>query len=131
LLAGLLFVLALADVLGFFHDPPLRVEQSGSTLTAHVETLGEYQTTVGRVRIQESQSGKIVYESVAAQRAPQIFNFKLVGGENSTLLLGDDSDSYRVIEPHAGRTFTLQRGIRYRLTVWGDTWTFSRASFVL
>ena len=129
LLVGLLLILAVADALGFFHDPPLRLEQTGSTVTAHVETLGDYQTTVGRKRIQESQSGKIVYESVVAQRAPQIFNFKLVDGENPTRLVGDDSDSYRVIEPRSGRTFTLQRGTRYRLTVWGDAWTFSRASF--
>lgn len=127
----LLLVLAFADALGFFHEPPLRLEQSGSTVTAHVERLGEYYCPVGRIRIQELDSGKTVYESVATQRAPQIFNFKLVEGENPDRLVGEDSDSYRVIEPRSGSSFTLRRGIRYRLTVWGATWTFSRASFML
>ena len=131
LLTGLLFALAFADAMGFFHDPPLRLEQSGSTLTAHVERLGEYYFPVGRVRIQESESGKVIYESVARQGVPEIFNFKLVVGTNETSLLGDQSDAYSVVEPRKETTFTLQRGVRYRLTVWGDAWTFRRAEFVL
>jgi hypothetical protein len=43
--AVLLLALAFADSLGFFHRPPLRLEQNGSTVIAHIETLGEYQTT--------------------------------------------------------------------------------------
>jgi hypothetical protein len=90
-------------------------------VTAHVERLGEYYCPVGHIRIQESESGKIVYESVAAHYTPVIFNFKMVAGANPTRLIGDDSDSYRVIEPRTGSTFTLVRGVRYRLTVWGDS----------
>ena len=56
---GLVFVLAFAEQLGFFHDPPLWLEQNKSTLTAHVERLGEYYRPVGRIRIQESESGRI------------------------------------------------------------------------
>jgi len=129
--AGLLFILAFADALGFFYDPPLRLEQNGATITAHVERLGEYFCAVGRIRIQESGSGKTVYESIAMQRAQQIFNFKLVDGENPTRLFGEDSDSYKVVEPRIGSNFTLRRGVRYRLTAWGDSWTFRRATFVL
>jgi len=131
LLAGLLFLLAFADALGFFHEPPLRLEQSGSTLTAHVERLGEYYSPVGRIRIQESDSGQVVYEAVAAKWPPEVFNFRLAAGANPTRLMGDDSDSYNVIEPRRVSTFLLKSGVRYRLTVWGDSWTFSRANFVL
>jgi len=129
LAAGLLFVLAFADSLGFFHDPPLRLEQSGSALTAHVERLAEYYSPVGRIRIQESDSGKVVYESVAAHGVPPIFNFKLTVGENPMRLTGEESDSYTVVKPRDQSSFILKRGVRYRLTVWGDTRTFSRASF--
>jgi hypothetical protein len=128
LAAGSLFVLAFADSLGFFHDPPLSLERRGSILTAHVERLGEYLSPVGRIRIQVSDSGKVVYESVAAHGIPQIFNFKLTVGENPTRLAGEESNSYTVLEPRGQSSFTLKRGIRYRLTVWGDTWTFKRAN---
>jgi hypothetical protein len=131
LLTGLLFALAFADALGFFHDPPLRLERSGSTLTAHVETLGEYETTVGRIRIQESDSDKVVFEAVAARRAPQIFNFVLAAGANRTNLMGDEGSAYSVVEPSKETTFMLHPGVRYRITVWGDSWTFRRADFVL
>jgi hypothetical protein len=131
LLAGFLFVLAFADALGLFHEPPLRLEQSGSSVTAHVERLGEYYSPVRRVRIQESRSGRIIYEAIAKKSTPVIFNFKLAAGENQTRLFGDEDDAYNVVEPHNDGTFALNRGVHYRLTVWGDTWTFRRADFVL
>jgi hypothetical protein len=127
----LLFVLAFADALGFFHYPPLSLEQNNSTLTAHIERLGEYVSPVGRIRIQESESGDVIYECVAKQKPPAVLNFKLQRGLNPTNLMGDESESYLVVKPREGTTFNLRRGIRYRLTVWGDSWTFSRASFVL
>jgi len=128
---ALLFVLAFADALGFFHDPPLKLEQTGPTLTAHVESLGEYYSPVGRIRIQESKSGIIVYEAVGKKGSPEIFNFTLAAGTNTTRLMGDENDSYIVVVPRAQSTFTLMPGVRYRITVWGDSWTFRRASFVL
>jgi hypothetical protein len=129
--AGLLFMLAFADALGFFHDPPLRLEQNKSTLTAHVERLGEYYCPVGRIRIQESDSGTVVYEAIGKHGAPEVFNFRLDAGANATRLMGDESDSYFVVTPSGEGTFTLKPGVRYRLTVWGDSWTFRKAIFVL
>jgi len=128
---GLVFVLAFAEQLGFFHDPPLWLEQNKSTLTAHVERLGEYYCPVGRIRIQESESGRIVYEAIGKQGASLLFNFQLTSGSNSIRLMGEESDSYRVVTPGGQSTFTLKPGNRYRLTVWGDSWTFRRATFAL
>jgi hypothetical protein len=129
----LLIVLAVADVLGAFHEPPLWIEQNPSAVIVHVENLGEYCSFVGRIRIQEASSGQVVYEAEAENKKPKpaIFNFKLVAGANSTRLFGDENDSYRILEPRVGNTFSLQRGIKYRITVWGDSWTFRRSSFVL
>jgi hypothetical protein len=135
LLAALfLFVLVFADVLGFFRRPPLRLEQSGSSVIAHVETLGEYPTTVGRVRITEAASGKVVFEVAASKEfagkmAMQIHNFRLTAGENSTRAVEPEINPYTVVVPNGKNTFTLQPGVKYRLTLWGDSWTFSEASF--
>jgi len=132
LLAGILLtVLAFADGLGVFHEPPLRLEQSGSTVVVHVERLGEYYCPVGRIRIQEYDTGKTVFESAAKGYAPPIFNFKLTAGSNSTQIDSESNDLYSVLQPRSDPSFWLQRGVRYRVTVWGDSWTFRRASFVL
>jgi hypothetical protein len=131
LFGTLLIVVAFADALGVFHEPPLRLEQSSSTVVVHVERLGEYFCPVGRIRIQESDSGKTVFESVAKGTAPAIFNFKLIAGSNPTQINSWFSDSYSVLRPGSDASFWLQRGVRYRITVWGDSWTFRRASFVL
>ena len=130
LTAALIFVLAFADALGFFHDPPLRLEQNGSTLTAHIERLGEYVSPVGRIQIEESDSGKVIYECVARHQPSAVLRFNLQKGVNPINLMGDESESYVVIEPHGEETFSLKSGINYRITVWGDTWTFRKAKFV-
>jgi hypothetical protein len=127
----LVIVLAIADTLGFFHEPPLNLVQSGNSVIVHVETLGEYQTTVGHLRLKEADSGKIIYEVVAEGRAPQIFNFRLVAGDNSTKVIDPEEKSYRVVEPRGTNTFTLQSGVKYRLRIWGDSWTYREASFKL
>jgi len=130
LVFALCFVLAFADALGLFHDPPLWLEQNGSKLTAHIERLGEYVSPVGRIQIQESDSGKVIYECVAKHEPSAVLNFKLQKGMNPVNLLGNESESYVVIEPHGEETYSLRDGITYRVTVWGDKWTFRRAKFV-
>jgi hypothetical protein len=129
LTGAIFFVMALADALGFFHDPPLSLEVGRPSLTAHVERLGEYYCPVGRVQIREVRSGKIVYEAKAFDHVPVIFNFKLQPGRNPTDLFGDVSNDYRIVEPVKSSTFNLSRGVEYRLTVWGDWWTFRSATF--
>jgi hypothetical protein len=60
-----------------------------------------------------------------------MFNFKLAAGANPTRIDSDWSDLYNVLQPRSNASFWLQRGVRYRITVWGDSWAFRRASFVL
>jgi hypothetical protein len=134
LAALLLFSLAFADALGFFRRPPLRLEQSGSFIIVHVETLGEYPTTVGHVQITEAALGNVVFEVVARKEfagkmETQIHNFRLTAGENSTRAVEPEINPYTVVVPSGKNTFTLQPGVKYRLTLWGDSWTFSEASF--
>ena len=128
---GLWSTLSLADALGAFHEPPLRLEQSGPSVIVHVERLGMYYCQVGRILVQESDSGKTVYEAVTKGDTPIIFNFKLAAGSNPTEIKTEFRGTYSVVQPRSDRYFWLQRGVRYRITVWGDSWTFRRASFVL
>jgi hypothetical protein len=84
LAAAAIFLLAFADALGFFRRPPLWLEMNGTAATVHVERLGEYVTAVGHVRLKEASSGKVIYEIVGKDRAPEISNFHLKVGENSS-----------------------------------------------
>lgn len=134
LLALSIIVLAVADTVGFFHEPPIRLEQSGNLLVVDVETLGEYQTTVGRVRITDDASGRVVLEESAKRglldkAAAQIHNFRLTLGENPTNVIEPESGSYEVIEPRGRNSFILQPGVKYRLRIWGDSWTYRSISF--
>lgn len=130
LLVGLVvLVFALADTIGFFRRPVAGLEQSPNSLIVHVETLGDYVTAVGHVRIQEATTGKVIYEAVAKDRVPCFLNFRFSVGENPTQVVDFEGNSYRITEPQGENTFTLQTGMKYKIRLWGDSWTYSEASF--
>jgi hypothetical protein len=134
LLALSMIVPAIAGLLGFFHEPPLKIDQSGNFAIVNVETLGEYPTTIGRVRITDDASGRVVLEDAAKRElldkaGAQIYNFRLAVGENSTNVVEPESGTYEVIEPCGRNSFILQQGVKYRLRIWGDSWTYRETSF--
>ncbi len=122
-------ILVFADKVGWFREPPLKLEMKRDSAIVHLETPDEYQTPVSHVLLRDTSSGDVVYEVVADGKAPLIFNFELSVGSNSTLAVTSGKAAYRVIAPQGRRTFSLQRGVKYRLTVWGDSWTSSSKSF--
>ncbi len=119
-------MLALVAMTGCFKRPAIRLEYTGASVVVHVETLGEYPTTIRHVRIVEISSGKVVFDLLPQSGTPQIYNFKLIAGENPTRLADPEHGSYRVDEPKGKDTFLLQKGSRYRLTIWGEGWPPSK-----
>jgi hypothetical protein len=112
-----------------YGPPAITLEHSGpSAVIVHVETLGEYPTTVRHIRIEDASSRKVVLELLTASGTPQIYSFRLSAGENSTNLADPSSGTYRVTVPVGKDTFTLQPGVRYRVTLWGDGWFASGAN---
>ena len=118
ILAGAL--LTLFALTGCFKRPAIQLEKSADSVVVHVETLGEYMTTVRRVRIDDASSGKVIFDLMTESGTPQIFSFRLSAGENSTHIADPEHGSYRVAEPTGRNTFSLQKGTRYRLMIWGD-----------
>ena len=120
-------MVALVAMTGCFKRPAIRLERAGgASVVVHVETLGEYPTTIRHVEIKEISSGKVVFDLLADSGSPQIYNFRLIAGENPTRVADPEHGSYRVDEPKGKATFTLQKGARYRLTIWGDGWPPSK-----
>ncbi|HEV7218682.1 MAG: hypothetical protein ACHP8A_15260 [Terriglobales bacterium] len=118
-------LVALLAAVGCFKRPTLRLENTGSFVIVHVETLGEYPTTVRRIRVKDSSSGKVIFELLAESGTPQIYNFRLSAGENSIHVANPEHGFYRVVEPSGKNTFSLQSGVRYRLMIWGNEWSAS------
>jgi hypothetical protein len=57
--------------------PPLRVVNSGERITLDVQTLGEYQTTAGRIRLTEINTRKVVWELRTESGTPHIHTIEL------------------------------------------------------
>ena len=123
-------VLVVLAFLGVF-GPPLSIEQKGSIRIVHVETLGEYPTTIRRVRIEEARTGKVVFEARIrpehqGRSGEQIHNFGLQAGDNPVNAVNPDEDVYAIVEPKGRASFALSPGTEYRLRVWGFSWIPSR-----
>jgi hypothetical protein len=110
----------LAVLAGCFKRPALRLESSASSVIVHVETLGEYPTTVRHIQLREDPSGKVIFELLTESGTPQIYSFRLSVGENSIRVVDPEHGSYRVVEPNGKNTFSLRTGVHYRLRIWGN-----------
>jgi hypothetical protein len=130
--AILIFALvAFVAAVGCFKRPAVKLQNNGSSVIVHVETLGEYPTTVRHIRLQDALSGKVIFELMSESGTPQIYSFRLSVGENSTHIADPEHGTYRVTEPSGKNTFSLQAGVRYRLTIWGNGWGSSETDLKL
>lgn len=100
--------------------PPLRLVQEGGVVTIDVQTLGEYQTTIRRIRLTEHREDRVVWEVVATSGTPQIGTLTLKGGKNPTAVANVQSGQYRVLTPQGADSFLLKGGTQYLIEMWGD-----------
>src|SRR6186997_2685035 len=111
--------------------PPLRVTHDKSRVVLDVRTLGEYQTSVARVRLTDAGNHAVVWEVSVKSGEPQIDEIVLTPGANSSMLLSVQSGTYEVIVPKGSDTFVLQQSRQYMVEVWGKNGRSARASFSL
>src|SRR6266849_6913643 len=62
---------------------PFEIKIKGERAKVDVSTLGEYPTSVSRIRLSEQDSGKVLWELTSGHRSPQIWGFTLRVGANS------------------------------------------------
>jgi hypothetical protein len=104
--------------------PPLHTESSGDGVRVSVQTLGEYKTTVSRIRL--TCNGDATWEVVANTRAPQIHRFTLRAGMNPCFPDDVSEPEYRVVLPARCQGVRIQPGARCVLEVWGTDSALSR-----
>jgi hypothetical protein len=111
--------------------PPLRLVRAANEVTVDVQTLGEYPTTINRIRLLDANRS-VVWEVVAQNRDAQLRMLVLKSGKNPSLVEADHG-AYRVVAPTGGDSFVLSHGTKYKLELWGGSGVFSRSSatFVL
>jgi hypothetical protein len=113
--------------------PPLRIAKIPNGIGVDVQTLGEYPTTISRIRLSDAQSGQAIWEVHAARDSqpggPQLSRFSLSAGPNPARIEAVMAGSYDVVVPPHSDRFVLQRHVRYKLTLWGSSGNTSRAIF--
>jgi hypothetical protein len=108
-------------------SPPLRVHPVPGGVVLDVQTLGEYQTSISRIRISDAR-GKTVWEVKAKGQVPQIHKVGLRCGRNVARVV--DAEEYTVLVPAASDAFTLSANNEYTAEVWGvDKLMPGRATF--
>ena len=128
--AGAAFCLVLLIAIGWialrWNAPPLRITQNGPMLKVDVSTLGEYPTTVSRIRLSDARNHDVVWE-ISANGIAQMHGFKLVVGQNP-VRLDTDYGSFRVVTPSGSNSFDLKKGAEYRIDLWGGSGLLTRKS---
>lgn len=111
--------------------PPLRISSDGAAVVIGVETLGEYPTSIKRIKISEARSPRTLLELRAdGDRSPQIWNITLGLGENSISSLDlPEPELYRVVAPSTGSSFILTTETTYLVEVWGESGKSTSAEF--
>lgn len=110
-----------------WNAPPLRIVQRGNDILIDVQTLGEYPTTVKRIRLSDLNKSSVVWEIVTANGTPQIDRFMLKADENPATLEAS-SGTYRIVAPTSGTGFLFRKSSKYRIELWGGNTVFTKRS---
>jgi hypothetical protein len=109
-----------------WNAPPLSILRDGSDVVVGMGSLGEYPTTVARMRLSEMNSGKVVWEVRSENSTTQLHGFRLSAGQNPTDI-GTYHGRYHVAVPERSGSFELRSGVKYRLEAWGGKTIASRS----
>jgi hypothetical protein len=121
-LRALFLCVSLLNVIGC-NAAPFALEKNGDSVQIDVSTLGEYPTTVRRIRILDTKSDTVVWEfSPDSTEVPQIWRFTLRAGANPCQLESTfGGRKYRVVTPSNQSQFLLRKDVVYRLEMWGES----------
>lgn len=128
LASGLALACVSLGLSGCSSEPPLRVHEMGTSVRVDVQTLGEYQTTICRIRLTVHGEQRTIWEVAAQSGTPQIHGLTLVPGANSAALRDVQGGQYKIVTPTAGDSFVLDPGGEYTIEVWGCNGEGSRAA---
>jgi hypothetical protein len=103
------------------------VQEAPEVVSVDVQTLGEYQATVNRIRLYDTSQGGVVWEIATQNGDAQIHHFTLKAGDNPVLLT-PVAGTYAVVVPKGAERLTLHKGTKYRLELSNGDNVFSKSS---
>jgi hypothetical protein len=109
--------------------PPLRVQASSVGITIDIQTLGEYQTSVARIRLTDQTTRSVLWEVVAKEGTPQIHRIELKRGANNSALADVVAWTFQTIIPANAEYFSLPENHSFAIEVWAPSGGSSRVSF--
>ena len=127
---NLILILSIASLVGCA-GPVTRLTRNDVELVVDFKTLGEYLTTVTRIRLRETDSERVVWEIVESRGTPQLWEFRLRPGSNSVRIAEPDFGSYEVVVPNGTELFGLTQKRSYVLEVWGGWGLRSEVRFTM
>jgi hypothetical protein len=115
---SLYFIIFLLSCLLACTSKKLKISADSLGVHIHVATLGEYPTTIYRVRLTEKETGKAIWEFRSLAEVVQVWSIDLVIGENSAYPKGMTEEDIAVILPVKEKTVFLMTEVAYRLDIW-------------
>ena len=119
-ISRLLFPLSVSAIFGFgcSNGINVRIEKTPESITAHVETMGEYPTTVKRICLTDVGKNLVIADFVAGKPPTQIHKIKLKLGNNTPADCFPEYDIYDILVPKGNSPFFIEKGRRYLLQIW-------------
>jgi hypothetical protein len=96
--------------------PVIKLEESGSNIIVHAETLSEYPTSIDRIVIAKIDPADDVAFEADGEGSAQIRRFVIHAGSNDVDLVHAAHGTYRTLIPQ-GRSFVLARNEPYQVTL--------------
>ena len=109
--------------------PPLSIKSEKGGVVVDVQTLGEYRTSVSRVRLTDTGTGEVLWELTARDGEPQIHEIALRPGANSAEIPSVSAGTFKVVVPSGSNSFALPSGGKFLIEVWNPSGAHSSASF--
>jgi hypothetical protein len=99
--------------------PPLKVTRRDAGVIVDFRTLGEYQTSVLKLRLTDTTNQSIIWELAQESGDPQLFEVALKRGPNLADAAEPEAGTYKIVVPKASGEFSLVEGREYLLEAWG------------
>ncbi len=99
---------------------PLVVEVRDGEVLVDTQVFGEYYSSISRIRVTESASGRTVWEveSTNERGTSPLWYFVMKSGKNSQ---PKRLQEFQGVTPRGDAEFELVPGREYRIRVWGET----------
>jgi hypothetical protein len=127
-----LYFLMLLFLLSCRQAPPLKIRASDGFVTIDFQTLGEYSSSIDRVRV--STRGVVLWDFASEVGEPQLHSITLFTGINKAEAPIANAGKYRVIASQSGQSFDLPTNQNIHIEAWrrkDDDRTKVEADFII